>query len=705
MSHLQKKPRITFGATAEDIQSRAKKLESNFCSLEFVDDSTPNPPIDPDTWLEIGPRVRSIENEVAFCEKKLLQEVFRLRSSLDDSDQEETRWARNKSNFFEVKSGQFMTRAAIKIANVDAMFGWKLCQLPDGADEDQLLYFVDVFGGPGGCSEYVLWRNDGWNAKGFGYTTRGDYEFHTEMFRMGSPDSFDPFYGANDDGHIFDPDNISTFMEYVKAQTDDKLGAHLIMCDGGFYVKNNNQEIISKHLYLCLVLLAVGVIRPGGNAILKVFDLYTPFSVGLVYILTKSYRKVSIVKPVSSRVANSERYLVCQNRLNEDNLFMSYLFSISQVLWENRHGEHDIINIISPETIKEEEKFYNFIRNSNNDLARRQIEGLKCLLGVLHGTEQPERVDWRLMQDTLWRMWKLDHKSRVSPTDGFAISAPDYALQLTSKDTLEMFSTADNLLNGVKQTIKKMFGNPRDWSFTPVDVTTDQGKNIRTMFLSKGNGSVFYYDRTKAAWQNMKELQLILSPKTLLYGEIVQEISVMGDKQRIVHALHIIDAIVLGGKDVRSLPQNKRNDLCAKFAKALNRPLVHRNNCTIRPIPVRCKTLLPMTELEKFFSLVSIHKLSTGTNVLGSDLESCDSRETKKFYIPRGLLFVRKGQIGAKGIEKELDFGKSFATRILWSWTKTSQIYSSAQMVEVSKEANLVYRQDFEHFIEKYGNK
>ncbi|XP_065078736.1 cap-specific mRNA (nucleoside-2'-O-)-methyltransferase 1-like [Ochlerotatus camptorhynchus] len=704
MSQLQKKHKICVGLTPENIRSRAETLESNFKWLEFHDDSTPNPPIDPDTWLEIGPRVRSIENEVAFCERSLLQEVFRLRSSLDDSDEKKVRWAHNKANFFEVRAGQFMTRAAIKIANVDALFGWKLCQLPDTADDSQLLYFVDVFGGPGGCSEYVLWRNDGWNAKGFGYTTKGDYEFRAEMFRMGAPESFDPFYGANDDGNILDPDNISAFMEYVKAQTADKLGAHLIMCDGGFYVKNNNQETISKQLYLCLVLLAVGVIRPGGNAILKVFDLYTPFSVGLVYVLTKCYEKVSIVKPASSRSANSERYLVCQTRLNESNLFMNYLFSISQVLWENRHGEHDIIHIISPQTMQEDKDFYNFIRNSNNDLARRQIAGLKSLIGILHGANQQEKVDKQLVQETLWRMWKLDHKSRVSPTDGFAISAAEYALQYIDKDTLEMFTKSDTLLCG-NETIKKRFGNPRDWSFMPVDVTTDQDKNIRTMFLSKGNGSVFYYDRTEVAWRKMKELQLILSPKTLLYGEIVQEISIMGDKQRIVHALHIIDAIMLGGIDVRSLPQTKRNALCTKFAKALNRPLVYRNNCTIRPIPIRCKTLIPMTELDKFFSYVSVHKLATGTNVLGSDLEILDSQETKKFYIPRGLLFVRKGQIGLKGVEKELEFGKSFTSRILWVWTKTSQIYSSAQMVEVTKEPDLVYRKDFERFIEKYGKK
>ncbi|XP_001664002.2 cap-specific mRNA (nucleoside-2'-O-)-methyltransferase 1 [Aedes aegypti] len=686
--------------TADAIRTRTESLESNFRWLEFDDNSTPKPPIDPDTWLEIGPRLQTIDQETKFCDGEILREVLQLRSSLDDRDQQEVRWARNRSNPFDVKAGQFMTRAAVKIANVDAIFGWQLCQR---GESDNLMYFVDVFGGPGGCSEYVLWRNDGWNAKGFGFSTKGDYEFHPEMFRMGAPESFDPFYGANDEGNIFDPENVASFVEYVKSQTD-RLGAHLIMCDGGFFVKNNCQEIISKQLYLCLVLLAVAVIRPGGNAILKVFDLYTSFSVGLVYILTKSYGKVSIVKPASSRPANSERYLVCQNRLNRESLFARYLMSINQVLWENKHCDHDIIHLVSPKTMQEDTDFYNFIRNSNEDLARKQIAGLKALIDNVQGVRPAEKVDRQLVQDTLWRQWKLDHKSRISPTDGFAKCAPDYALECVGKTTLELFESSDTPLCG-KRLLKKTFGNPNDWFFMPVDVTADQGRSIRTVFLSKGNGNVFCYDREKANWTQIKDYQVVLSPRTVLYGEIVEEISAKGEKQKIVHALHIIDAILLGGQEVRGLPLDKRNILCCKFAKAMNRPLSHQNSSSVRPIPVRCKTLLPMMELDSFFSNVSIHELINGAKVIGSDLDSFDAQESKRFYIPRGLLFVRSVQTASKGAEKQLDFGKAFASRILWAWSKTSQIYSSAQRFDVAKEPNLVYRQDFDEFIEKCGDK
>jgi hypothetical protein len=45
----------------------------------------------------------------------------------------------------------------------------------------------------------------------------------------------------------------------------------------------------------------------GGNFVCKLFDLFTPFSVGLVYLMYKSFQRISILKPNTSRPANSER--------------------------------------------------------------------------------------------------------------------------------------------------------------------------------------------------------------------------------------------------------------------------------------------------------------------------------------------------------------------------------------------------------------
>lgn len=60
----------------------------------------------------------------------------------------------------------------------------------------ELLYFADVCAGPGGFSEYVLWRRK-WHAKGFGMTLKGPNDFKLEDFYSASSELFEPYYGTH----------------------------------------------------------------------------------------------------------------------------------------------------------------------------------------------------------------------------------------------------------------------------------------------------------------------------------------------------------------------------------------------------------------------------------------------------------------------------------------------------------------------------
>lgn len=95
----------------------------------------------------------------------LFQTIF---DSLEDED---LRHSRFRSNPYEtIGSVIFLNRAAVKMANIDAicdfMFTSPKSQNGDNAvEKKQILYFADVCAGPGGFSEYVLFRK-GWKAKG-----------------------------------------------------------------------------------------------------------------------------------------------------------------------------------------------------------------------------------------------------------------------------------------------------------------------------------------------------------------------------------------------------------------------------------------------------------------------------------------------------------------------------------------------------------
>ena len=51
---------------------------------------------------------------------------------------------------------------------------------------------------------------------------------------------------------------------------------------------------------------------------MKLFDVFTKLSLDVIYLLTLMYNKVSIVKPNTSRYANSERYVVAQGFKSPD---------------------------------------------------------------------------------------------------------------------------------------------------------------------------------------------------------------------------------------------------------------------------------------------------------------------------------------------------------------------------------------------------
>lgn len=83
----------------------------------------------------------------------------------------------------------------------------------------------------------------------------------------------------------------------------------------------------------------------------------------MIYILYKHFEKICIIKPYTSRPANSERYIVCFNLQEQRPPITEYLFKINEKLHELSPTERDIIEIIE---IKDE-NFINYVRKSSTE--------------------------------------------------------------------------------------------------------------------------------------------------------------------------------------------------------------------------------------------------------------------------------------------------------------------------------------------------
>jgi 23S rRNA U2552 (ribose-2'-O)-methylase RlmE/FtsJ len=116
--------------------------------------------------------------------------------------------------------------------------------------------------------------------------------------------------GADRTGNICDIKNADSLIAEVGL-------ADFVTGDGGFDYSSNfsMQEQTSLMLLISEVYVAVSVQKRGGSFVLKVFDVSTKTCVQLLSILDRSYSEVSICKPLTSRPANSEKYVVCQQFL------------------------------------------------------------------------------------------------------------------------------------------------------------------------------------------------------------------------------------------------------------------------------------------------------------------------------------------------------------------------------------------------------
>ncbi|CAG2059417.1 unnamed protein product [Timema podura] len=195
-------------------------------------------------WIVEGKPKLVIDDETNFCDSNILRNVISGKNVFDQLDPHEMMKARTRSNPFEtIRGGIFLNRAAMKMANMDKVFDFMFTKPVDEIGESlvapgELLYFADVCAGPGGFSEYVLWRC-GWQAKGFGFTLRAQNDFKLSNFYAGHCETFETHYGvggSEGDGDVFKQENINCFSEHVISQTNGQ-GVHFMMADGGFSVE------------------------------------------------------------------------------------------------------------------------------------------------------------------------------------------------------------------------------------------------------------------------------------------------------------------------------------------------------------------------------------------------------------------------------------------------------------------------------------
>ncbi|XP_030642918.1 cap-specific mRNA (nucleoside-2'-O-)-methyltransferase 1 [Chanos chanos] len=580
-------------------------------------------------WMAVGQRKLKIEDETEFCSEDLLHLLLRCKSVFDDLEGEEMRRARTRANPFEtIRGAFFLNRAAMKMANMDYVFDFMFTNPKDSHGksltrdkEGELLYFGDVCAGPGGFSEYVLWRRH-WHAKGFGMTLRGANDFKLEDFYAAPSELFEPYYGeggVDGDGDITRPENISAFRNFVLENTD-RRGLHFLMADGGFSVEGqeNIQEILSKQLLLCQFLTALSVLRTGGHFVCKTFDLFTPFSVGLIYLLYLCFERISLFKPVTSRPANSERYVVCKGLKPGSEAVREYLFGVNLKLNHFRHSDRDVVEVVPLDIIKGDLDFYHTMVNSNESHCAVQVKALAKIHAYVLDTTLSEPRQAEIRKECL-KLWGIPDKARVTP----ATSDPKSKFyELVKGADMDYFNCKPTALTS--DTLDKLQH--------VLDHRCIVGGGEQLFLLGLGKSQIYTWDgKVPLRWRKLENFKLELPRDTLLSVEIVQELKGEGKAQRRINAVHVLDALVLNGTDVRDQHFNQRIQMAEKFVRAVSKPSRPDMN------PIRVKEVYRLEEMEKIFVRLEMKVTKSSGGMPRLSYTGRDDRH----FLPSGLYIIK----------------------------------------------------------------
>ncbi len=175
--------------------------------------------------------------------------------------------------------------------------------------------------GPGGFAEALIkYRNCikdeyiGMTLKSFNDKNIPDWKLNKEVMKR-----VKVTFGADNTGNLYNIDNTLHIGFHQGLNSFDYITA-----DGGFDFSAdfNNQEELSTHLIFSEIFAAITLQKEGGVFILKIFDMFNDQTLKLMHLLKRFYKDMYIIKPLTSRPANSEKYVVCTG------------FSFDKTTWE-----------------------------------------------------------------------------------------------------------------------------------------------------------------------------------------------------------------------------------------------------------------------------------------------------------------------------------------------------------------------------------
>ena len=186
--------------------------------------------------------------------------------------------------------------------------------------------------------------------------------------------------GPSKTGDLFRLDNLKyCYTSYYNSMD-------MITGDGGFdfSLDYDNQEHSSIKLIFAQICFAIMMQKVGGIFILKIFDIFTRPTVELLFLLANLYDSVYIIKPYTSRIANSEKYIVCKGFRGVSGDFITNILSVFREVMDEKNGKQisGLLDIEIPYL------FINKLEEYNAIFGQQQMENINNTINKIINREQ-----------------------------------------------------------------------------------------------------------------------------------------------------------------------------------------------------------------------------------------------------------------------------------------------------------------------------
>lgn len=402
-----------------------------------------------------------------------------------------------------LKRLKYMNRAAVKLANVDAIFdvtGYRQhfeetdelslsAYSGDGLgdvvkDNNQIVKvftFADIAAAPGAFTQYIMDRRP--MSLGYGISLKVEDDtlnWNKELIDK-AEGRFDVQYGQDGSGNLYTQTDF--FIDYVLEKQPN--GLNLCTADGGFDmdISPHLKEIYSVRLVMCQIAAALGVVGENGHFVLKIFNTFTSASAQLVALLTVAFKEVYMFKPISSRPINTERYIVCKYLIDRS-LAQQICDSILDVNDDYPDFEPDrpYLKSLFDDSLMSP-AFVRWFQQHNDMSLRRRIESSSIVLSKLKGVEV-EIPRYDLHRAVLY--WGLVDRKRPS------INVSDYPYAW--KCYPDRQSIVDQVKSGDLTHLEILpdlyFEELRVREFRVVKNQTQIGENIMNWWFSSGQHEI-----------------------------------------------------------------------------------------------------------------------------------------------------------------------------------------------------------------------